>query len=320
MICLMTPSTRARWLICMCDMTHFFVWHYLIFVWRCLRLVLGDSFVCVIWLILVCDMNGLFVWNDSFMCVTWHVWLCGMTYSYKGMRCTWHTSGTNDLLDDAFDLYWIDVTLWNVTHPNVWHEAFICVILMNDLLDVTLSNVTHPNVWHESFICVKLMNGLLDVTLWNVTHPNDWHESFICVILMNDLLDDAFKSHSVWHCETHTHVWHDDAYTCVTWRIHMYEYAGTIFLVPMVHWESVRGINDLSDDAFDSYSVWHWEAWLICMCDMTHSHVWHDSSANVALGINNLFDDALDIYSAWYYSFVTSFIRDMIHSWPMIHS
>ena len=141
-------------------------------------------------------------------------------------------------------------------------------------------------------------------------------------------------------CDTVRH----DAYTCVTWRIHVYEYAGTIFLAPMVHWESVRGINDLSDDAFDSYSVWHWETWLIhdtegldsfmtlrdlthswhwetwliCMCDMTRSHVWHDSSANVALGINfwliiywtmPVMSTRHDITHSWHD------FRDIIHSW-----
>jgi len=117
MTCLMMPSTRTWWLICMCDMTDFFVWHDLIFVWRCLRLVLGDSFVCVIWLILVCDVNGLFVWSgmthscvwhDPFMCVIWLIHVCDVTHS-----CVWR---------DSF------IHVCDMIHACSWCNASMCVM------------------------------------------------------------------------------------------------------------------------------------------------------------------------------------------------
>jgi len=102
----------VTWLIRMCDMTHWYVWH--------------DSFTCVTWLVHMWDMTHLYVWHDSFTCVTWLIHMCDMTHSY-----VWH--------DSFMFVTWL-IHVCDMTHSLcilcadairspmcVWHDWFICV-------------------------------------------------------------------------------------------------------------------------------------------------------------------------------------------------
>jgi len=66
-------TQKLRKLRCACDMTH----------------------PCVTWLIHMCGMTHFYVWHDSFLCVTWRIHMCGhdMTHSYvwynSSMSVTW---------------------------------------------------------------------------------------------------------------------------------------------------------------------------------------------------------------------------------------
>ena len=110
-----TGITCGTWLIHMCDMTHWYVWH--------------DSFLCVTWLIHMCDMTHSYVWHDSFICVTWLIHMCDMTHSY-----VWHDS----FICAAY--VWYDSFIYVTWLINVWPDPFICVCrdLRHQLLTIDL--------------------------------------------------------------------------------------------------------------------------------------------------------------------------------------
>jgi len=70
----------VTWLIYMCDVTHLYVWHDLLYVWHhSFICVIHDSFICVTWLIYRFDMTHSYVWYDSFICLIWLIHMCNMT-------------------------------------------------------------------------------------------------------------------------------------------------------------------------------------------------------------------------------------------------
>ena len=64
----------VTWLIHVCDMTHWSVWH--------------DSLICVTWLIHMCDVTHAYVWHDAFICVTWLTHTCDMTHKANAKKST----------------------------------------------------------------------------------------------------------------------------------------------------------------------------------------------------------------------------------------
>ena len=65
---------RCTWLICMCNMTHSYVWHslFICVTWLILTCDTTQSFVCL----MMCDLTHGCVWHDSLMCVTWLTLIC----------------------------------------------------------------------------------------------------------------------------------------------------------------------------------------------------------------------------------------------------
>ena len=78
---------RVAWRICMCDMTHAYVWH--------------DSFISVTWLVYMCDMTHSYIWHDPFTCVTWLIHTWDMTHLH-----VWHNrvGKVFNLEEHLFDL------------------------------------------------------------------------------------------------------------------------------------------------------------------------------------------------------------------------
>jgi len=163
--------------LCMCVMTHSYVW---------------DAFICVTWLIHLCDItltdgNGehtrLQVSDYIIRCVTWHDLLTCLTRDIL-MRVTWIMHACV------------------MTHSYVWH-AFICVtwlfICVTSLQLMATANTQdcrwvilsfHPvcDMTWLTYVCDTTRDIFMRVT-WIMhacvmTHSHVWHDSFICVTLL----------------------------------------------------------------------------------------------------------------------------------------
>ena len=91
----MSRVVCVTWLVCMCDMTHSYVWH-VSFVYvttlNCMcditQLYMTFSYVghdlCirVTWLIRMCDMTYSYICHDSCVCTTRHFLVCDVTCQY----------------------------------------------------------------------------------------------------------------------------------------------------------------------------------------------------------------------------------------------
>ena len=93
---------NVTWLIGMCVVTHWYVWH--------------DSLMCVTWLIAMCYVwHDSTHWHDSMFYMTWLIDMCDMTHGY-----VWH----------GWSMYmtWlIDTWLDSVTRLiDMWHDSLIC--------------------------------------------------------------------------------------------------------------------------------------------------------------------------------------------------
>ena len=74
----------VTWLINICDMTHWYVWH--------------DSFICATRLIDMCDMTHWYASHDSLIRVTWLIDMCDMTRAYATWLIhLWHDSFMRDV-------------------------------------------------------------------------------------------------------------------------------------------------------------------------------------------------------------------------------
>jgi len=140
---------RVTWLICMCDMTHPYLWHdssnflrlreelYKIFLEFDLNI---DYFICVTWLLHMCDMTHSYVWHDSFIYVTWLIHMCDMTHSTPSgcvRSCMYEIFLEFDLNIDYFICVTWLIHMCGMTHSCMWHDSFICVTRLIQLLQTS---------------------------------------------------------------------------------------------------------------------------------------------------------------------------------------
>ena len=165
----------------------------------------------------------------------YHVHTYAHIYTCTYMYVTWS-------LDDSF----IFVTWWlihmcDMTHPYVWHDAFICVTWIIHMCDTTclymewlihMCDMTHSYVQHDSFICATRLIRTCDMTHWYV-----WHDSLIRASWL--------------------------VHACCQGRECKLSLRRVLLRV-MPH-------SYMRDDSFVRVP------WLIHMCDMTHSYVRHAS-------------------------------------------
>ena len=150
----------VTWLIHMCDMSHFYVWHIC-------DAAMAKSSWCV------CNTTHSHIWRDSSICTT-HLWCSdGKEFVTRHRRiefvmCVWH---------DSFTWVWRD-SLICVTHLQrsdgrfvmcEWHDSHTCVTWLLHLRDVTLSYV-----WHT---CDAAMakSSWYDMCVTWVTCSHVWH-------------------------------------------------------------------------------------------------------------------------------------------------
>jgi len=198
-------------------------------------------------------------------------------------------------LHDSF--IWV-LSLLHITHPCARHDS--CIPLLLHVRDMTpshyyssawcnwwtwLEDMTHWYVWYDSLVCVIWLIGMCDMT-HSPSHSCACHDSFtlliyVCVMThAHDLLICV-----TWHIHmTHFCVCHDSItglghmcdmphlhVMCVTHIIHGYDITGLGHMCDMPHLHVVF-VCEMTRYSFISVTC------LMCICDMTHSYLWLDSS------------------------------------------
>jgi hypothetical protein len=168
---------------CRWDVNYLYVWHDS-FLWLHYVLPLRRKFICVTWLIRTWDVTHSYVWDylmthsymrhDLFVCVTWLIsvtalcaapepegHVCDMTHSYVGCDsvvcccdsciCVRHEWC---ICDDFFVCETWLIRMCDKTCSYVWHDSFVCVTWLIHTRDVTHSHVMTPlYVGHDLFTC-----------------------------------------------------------------------------------------------------------------------------------------------------------------------
>ena len=263
-------------LIHMCDVTH--------------------SYVCVTWLIHTCAVTHSYVWCNSFICVPWVkyvlrcvavccsvlqcVAVCCSVLQCVAVCCivTWlilheetdplHTnSSTKTPSPSLMQRTWL-IHMCEPTHSYVRHDSYTwdtTLLYTNELCRVTRHrDMPHSYVWHDSFICVTW----LILRVFTLLPPLRWHDSFNCVTWL-------------------IHMWRD-LFTCVTlfFAPPPCTHIQLFFLFRVFYSESFYPPSPRASHVWHLY-VWHYfthrfhDPWLILICDMAHSYVWHVSSIRV---------------------------------------
>jgi len=196
------------WLVCACDMTHSYLWHYS-FICR------FDSCARVTRFIYMfntthsrADMARVWVWHDSFICVTPLIHMqislvCACDTTHSNL---WHTHSRA-----AMSAWWVMSVSWVMSAWWVMSVSWVMsawwVMSVSWLMAYETWLVRH-NSWdkHDVWLMAHL------------TAHHVEHDSFICNVT------DAYATWLIhtWHYRAtqRIHAW-PDAFTCVTWPIHM---------------------------------------------------------------------------------------------------
>jgi len=145
--------------------------------------------------------------------------------------------------------------------------SYICVTWL-----IHIRDMTHSCVWHDTFTCVTWLIYMCDMT-----HSCRRRDSFICVTWLIHMCD-----------MTHSYVWHD-SFIRVTWLI------PCMWHDTFIHMNESAQTNLLRNTPVSLYachmSTIKCVTWLVHMCDMTHSYVWHDSFIRVTWLIPYMWHD-----------------------------
>jgi len=219
-------------------MTHLYVWH--------------NSFTCVIWLIHMCDITHSHVWHDSF------IYVCDIAHSH---------------VNSYLYLIWLVYSHMSI---HMWIHIYSCVVVYSHL-----NSYLYIYIWYDScihmwvFTCQHISTRVYScIHIW--IHIYTWYDSCTgwrrpirCLIswitfrklatnyralLRKMTYKDKASYESSPPCISlvwlvYSHVWYN---WCMNELCHIYKWV--------------------------MYHVWY-DSWhrLIYVCDMSHSHVWHDS-------------------------------------------
>jgi len=188
-------SSRA-WLVDVCDMTRWCVWHDS---WP-------DSLMCVTWLVDVCDMTRWCVCHDSLMCVTWLVDVC--------IPSEWCANRKNDTRARVTHVHLRCTCMCDMTHIHLWHASRTNVTWLTYTWDsCTLGVMSQEYVWHDSRTHVTWLVDMCDMTRWCVWRViNESCRSLVRVMSQKYLQHDS-HTHVIWL----VHVWHDSLMCVTSW-------------------------------------------------------------------------------------------------------
>ena len=209
------------------------------------------------------------VWHDAYKRVTWPIHMCfdescGVSDGYKSMR-----GGSLRL-----------ICMCDMAHLYVWHDLFKCLTRRNHvcvtwllvcviwlLVCVTrlihVCDVTHLYVWHAAFIC---MTWLIHVRVTWLIYVSGMTPSYTCVCCF-------VFSNRYWGIVRF--FWERAKGHARTVENRLYSAKETYnFMAPTNRSHPIHQLNMWTHFlALFPPSV----TWLIHVCDMTHSRVWHDS-------------------------------------------
>jgi len=135
-----SDSSLVTWVIDICDMTHWHMWH--------------DSLTYVTWLIDICDMTHLHMWHDSLTYVTWLIYICDMTNWLM-----WHDSFTY--------VTWL-IDICDMTHLHMWHDSLTYVTWLIYMCQSIMPHVEMSHVTRVTSQCVCAVD-----LVSHVTHVNE---------------------------------------------------------------------------------------------------------------------------------------------------
>jgi len=176
--------------------------------------------------------------------VTWLIHTCDVTHSYM-----WH--------DSIICVKWL-IHICDMTHSYVWCDSFIYGTRLN-----RICNMTHCCVGTMSLSSLRPLKMAVCVTwlirMYDMTHLYQWHDSFMCVTWLIAVRAQCLGS--ILNLLKGQPKWHKIVSLCGIYKCDM-----TYHMPNMTRW-SVGTMCWLSIGP----------TWLIHMCDVTHSYVWHDS-------------------------------------------
>jgi len=183
-----------------------------------------------------------------------------------------HTSHMNE---SCLTYEWVrsHIKMSHVTHTNESCHPYkqSCITHMNEsyhaqewvMSHMWKSHVAHDN---ESWHSYEPQHYSTTDTQWVMSHTRDW-----AIIHIQDCVTCEWVMTLIWDT-THSHVWHDSGlldhgramrHVSHMWLSH-YTHTGQCHM-----W--------MSHDTHTGHDSFTCVTWLIHICDMTHSHVWHDS-------------------------------------------
>jgi len=255
-ICAMTHHTNSHFVR---DMTHSCVTHGCIVCVTWLLHVKEESFVCVTGLTHICakthSQSKGATERTAASCVMWLIHVCGVTYPY-----VWHDLFARTA---ASCVTWL-THMYDITHLYVCHDAFICV-------PMTHSHEQPLPAWREAFMNVTWLihrgarcAAILHTCVMKYSYV--WYDLFVCVAksLIEQELSSLHRHITHLHHDSFIHinagqksfVRANDPLICATWLIHR-----------------ARAEARCTGIVRKPYLMHVCVTWLICIRDMTHSHV-----------------------------------------------
>jgi len=178
--------------------------------------------------------------------------MCDMTHTY-----VWH---------DSFTCVWRNsfTCVWRESCAYVWHDERMRAWLHAEILTPAVTWLSHMCVWRDSFTCVTWL-----IYMFGMTHAYVWHDLFTCVWHDDRVCVAFYSDFDTWCDITQSHVWRD-SYLRVT------RLMPTCDMIHLHVCDIMIGCVQLS-----TMTLTPAVTWLSHKCDVTHSHVWHDSCLRV---------------------------------------